>query len=126
MYEELKEIYRNHDLVRVFLAQEITSKEKVVIKVTNLDHVTPDHVQSAKREIELHSKLEHTNIVKLQNWVETETRLALFLEQVEDDGYFTQRLVENNEPYNMERDGAIDELSVLLYELLDALQYIHG
>jgi serine/threonine-protein kinase len=59
-------------------------------------------------------------------WAETETRLVLFLEHVDDDGYFTRRLVENNEPYNMERDGAIDELSVLLYELLDALSYIHA
>ena len=124
-YNIVKTLYKNYDCVIVLLAQNILTGEKIVLKITNIAAVTSDQLNSALKEPVIHEPLLHQNISKLITWAQTPTRVCLFLEWIENDGYFESKMIAYNVPFNLKSDGGMPKLKNLCSQILEAFSYIH-
>lgn len=101
---------------RVFRGLNITTGEVVAIKQIEKDKIK-DSLPAVMRELELLQKLDHPNIVKFVEYIDTPDHL-----------YFTLEFVEGGSLYaTMKRFGSFPESLLVIYitQVLRGLQYLH-
>lgn len=86
----------------------------------------PEHLESAQRELKIHSHLSHPNIVDNIDTAETNTEFMELLEFVPRANYFSHKLELNNTPYMTRRDGGIQKLKSFCFDILQGLKFLHS
>ncbi|OMJ78729.1 hypothetical protein SteCoe_21407 [Stentor coeruleus] len=81
---------------------------------------------SAQREIQIHQKLHHPNIVEMYDSSETDTEFLLLMEYLPRHDYFTEKIEINNKPFNMKPDGDVEKLRSFSLDILRGLDYLHS
>ncbi|OMJ70138.1 hypothetical protein SteCoe_31954 [Stentor coeruleus] len=85
-----------------------------------------EHKDSASREIQIHSQLNHPNIVDNIDSGETPTEYMELLEFVPRPNYFVEKIEINNTPFNTRRDGGIQKLKSFCFDILQGLKFLHS
>ncbi len=103
---------------KVFLGIHINSGEKYAIKIISFSQLSPFDVQNIYREILVHRKLDHPNIVKLVDYFIDEENL-----------YFVQEYLEGGNLYQyMYRQNflGVQKIQKIFRQILDAVSYLHS
>lgn len=66
----------------MYKATEIHTKTEVAVKVVNLHEISIKDIEHLKREIYIHTRLQHPNIVKIYEEIWTEKHAYIFMELV--------------------------------------------
>ena len=126
-YQYMEQVYVDSGettIIDLYLDTETNSK--VVVKKVSKKRFFSDALkESAYRELELHRKLQHVNIVQLYDTAETEEHLLLLLEHVPKHNYFTRKLEELNMPFSVKHSGGLPKLRSFAFDILSALNYLH-
>lgn len=77
----------------------------------------PEQVQKIYQEIKLHENLQHPNIIKFVDYIETQDQINIFLE-----------FAENGDLFSFVRTQKFDEKELLrlFYQSCIAIQYLHS
>ena len=103
---------------RVFVAEDVKLKRRVVIKVLPREMVATANADRFQREIELAARLQHPHIVPL-----------LATESIDGTWYYTMPFIDGETlQAKLKRVGAlsIDEATRIWRDILDALAYAHA
>ena len=94
------------------------TKEKVAIKILNKNCITNDQKKLLFRELKIHKKLNHFNIIKLYSIIETE--LKIYLIQEYSEGKELSNYIQNH--FN------IDEKNICNFfqQIISGVEYIHN
>ena len=102
------------------------SEECFILKrIFKIKLVCPEHLESARREVQIHSQLSHPNIVDNIDSAETPTEFMELLEFVPRATYFSHKLELNNTPFMTRRDGGIQKLKSFCFDILQGLKFLH-
>jgi serine/threonine protein kinase len=85
-----------------------------------------EHRESAAREMQIHSQLNHPNIVDNIDANETIKEYMELLEFVPRPNYFTEKIEINNAPFYTRRDGGIQKLKSFCFDILQGLKFLHS
>ena len=85
----------------------------------------PEHFESAARELQIHSQLNHPNIVDNIDSGETAEEFMELLEYVPRPNYFVEKIEINNTPFYTRRDGGIQKLKSFCFDILHGLKFLH-
>ena len=102
---------------KVKLSKLIATNEKFAIKILNKEKLKAQTKSSSINEIEILSKLEHPNIIHVENIVEDETNFYIIMEYCTDGELFDYIV-------NQEKLDEI-EASMFFYQLIRGVEYIH-
>lgn len=106
----------------VYLAEDKIDKKSVVKKVIVKDRLLNDQaIRLAKQECEIHSLMNHSNIVKLYNYCETKDNFHLYLEYCDKEAYLANKILEQHTPI-----GNKDKYISYAQEILEGLHYVHN
>jgi serine/threonine protein kinase len=100
----------------VFKAINTLTGEFVAIKQIDLHGISKDHVRSIQTEISLLTKLDHKNIVKYIDIIETKTNINIILEYIEGGSL-----------HNIVKLNGMPECLVCVFtkQILEGLDYLH-
>ncbi|XP_053551430.1 serine/threonine-protein kinase MARK2-like [Bombina bombina] len=101
----------------VMLAQEMQSKLQVAIKIVDLTRLDSARLETVCREVNFLRSLNHPNIVKLYEAIETKKVLYLVMEYVSGGDLYHH--------FQSERRLQEDEARLLFRQTVCAVQYIH-
>ena len=104
----------------------LTHSNFILKRVIKSKLLCTEHWNSARREISIHSKLLHPNIVQMQASGEAPEEFLLLLEYIPSADYFVESLEVNNEPFMLKRDGGISKLQSFCFDILQGLKYLHS
>jgi serine/threonine protein kinase len=96
------------------------NKKLIAIKKINIQEINPKLLQRIEYEIAIHKKIEHPNIVKLNDIYRDEKNICLILEYCEQD--FNKVKCTYNSEYECEKE--INKLKKYVLELNSALKYL--
>ena len=96
------------------------NKKLIAIKKINIQEINPKLLQRIEYEIAIHKKIEHPNIVKLNDIYRDEKNICLILEYCEQD--FNKVKCNYNSEYECQRE--INKLKKYILELNSALKYL--
>jgi calcium/calmodulin-dependent protein kinase I len=102
----------------VYKAYNLSTKEKVAIKVIQKAGVDSEEMDNLHTEISILSELDHPNIVKLYEAFETDEKLFLVMELMQGGELF-DRIVENE-------CFTEDEAKQVMMPIIDAVEYCHS
>ena len=106
---------------QVFLVEDKIDKQAVVKKIIRKDRLlNAQAFKLAKQECEIHSLMNHSNIVKLFNYCETESDFHLYLEYCDKSSYLANKILDEHTPI-----GKKDKLISYIQDILEGLSYIH-
>lgn len=133
MQEDLYSLYSNITKIAksnvsiIYTAIDNCTNQKVILKEFYFDRSNfseeagsvpfVDQMKRFKREIEIHSSLEHKNIGKFLGFIEKDANLYIILDYI--DGFTLQDIIEQNL-----KIGFI-EIVKIISQIASALQYIH-
>ena len=94
------------------------TKEKVAIKILNKNRITKEQKILLERELNIHKKLNHFNIIKLYSIIETESKI--FLIQEYSEGKELSLYIQNH--------AKIDEKEICRFfqQIISGVEYIHS
>ena len=116
----------------VDLYQDSISESPVIVKKLEKSLIFSDYqLESAHREISIHSLMHHPNVIELYDHKETEKEFLLLMEYLPRHDYFTEKIeivmnIQNNKPFNMKPDGDIEKLRSLSFDIVQGLDHIHS
>ena len=94
------------------------TKEKVAIKILNKNLIIKGHKKLLKRELEIHKKLNHFNIIKVYSIIETESKIYLIQEYSEGKEL---SLYIQSHPNLEEKD-----ICKFFQQIISGVEYLHG
>jgi MAP/microtubule affinity-regulating kinase len=116
-YKLLKTIGKGN-FARVMLAKHLPTSSEVAIKIIDKTQLNANSLDKLSREVSIMSKLNHPNIVKLYEVIETEKTLYLVMEYI-NNGEVFEYLVKNG---RMKENIARQKFR----QLISAVQYLHS
>eukprot|EP00732_Lithocolla_globosa_P006281 Lithocolla_globosa_v1_NODE_7184_length_982_cov_4.464941.p1 type:complete len:215 gc:universal NODE_7184_length_982_cov_4.464941:35-679(+) len=119
-YEVQKEL--NHGgFSTVFVGLDTKTGEKVAVKRINKQNLKDDAKARVLREVEVHSRCKHNNIIEFKDFYETKTHYFLILEIATDGDLFDKIsvLVQDNKCLSE------DEARSIFIQVLRGVQYMH-
>lgn len=104
----------------VYLAKQKFSNATVALKVLFKSMLIKDGgggICNLKREVEIQSRLQHPNILKLYGYFQNETHVHLILEHAQGGDFYK----------HLRKHGYFDEAQAAsyIYQVIDALEYCH-
>ena len=108
--------------VHVLLVRERETKYLFIIKMMFKSQLkkNPKYMKNFRREIEIHSTLDHPNIVKMHGWFWDEKKLYIILEYCPDGELFS---ILQSQPYKRFSE---DVASDYIKQMINALIYLHS
>lgn len=92
-YTQLKVIYTSSASPTTVYLYEDSESNKLILKILEKSKILSSYqLDSARREIEIHSALDHPNIVQLYDSQETSKEFRLLMEFITRHDYFTERI----------------------------------
>lgn len=116
-YKLLKTIGKGN-FARVMLARHMPTNSEVAIKIIDKTQLNPNSLEKLFREVSIMKLLNHPNIVKLYEVIETEKTLYLVMEYISNGEVF-EYLVKNG---RMKENIARQKFR----QILSAVQYLHS
>lgn len=116
-YRLLKTIGKGN-FARVMLARHILTSNEVAIKIIDKTQLNPNSLEKLFREVSIMKLLQHPNIVKLYEVIETDKTLYLVMEYV-NNGEVFEYLVKNG---RMKENIARQKFR----QIVSAVQYLHS
>ncbi|KAG5684317.1 hypothetical protein PVAND_013552 [Polypedilum vanderplanki] len=116
-YRLLKTIGKGN-FARVMLARHILTSNEVAIKIIDKTQLNPNSLEKLFREVAIMKLLQHPNIVKLYEVIETDKTLYLVMEYV-NNGEVFEYLVKNG---RMKENIARQKFR----QIVSAVQYLHS
>ena len=136
--EEGTGLHANLEIVEnIYLEEAAATQVDLLIHIPSQDYFilkrifknklfSPDHFESAARELQIHSQISHPNIVDNFEVCETPTAFMELLEFVPRANYFVEKLEINNTPFMTRRDGGIQKLKSFCFDILNGLKFLHS
>lgn len=106
------------NFARVMLARHIPTNSEVAIKIIDKTQLNPNSLEKLFREVAIMKKLNHPNIVKLFEVIETDKTLYLVMEYI-NNGEVFEYLVKNG---RMKENIARQKFR----QIVSAVQYLHS
>ena len=116
-YRLLKTIGKGN-FARVMLARHLVTNNEVAIKIIDKTQLNPNSLEKLFREVSIMKILQHPNIVKLYEVIETDKTLYLVMEYV-NNGEVFEYLVKNG---RMKENIARQKFR----QIVSAVQYLHS
>jgi MAP/microtubule affinity-regulating kinase len=116
-YKLLKTIGKGN-FARVMLAKHMLTNSEVAIKIIDKTQLNPNSLEKLFREVSIMKILQHPNIVKLYEVIETDKTLYLIMEYV-NNGEVFEYLVKNG---RMKENIARQKFR----QIVSAVQYLHS
>lgn len=116
-YRLLKTIGKGN-FARVMLARHVLTNNEVAIKIIDKTQLNPNSLEKLFREVSIMKLLQHPNIVKLYEVIETDKTLYLVMEYV-NNGEVFEYLVKNG---RMKENIARQKFR----QIVSAVQYLHS
>jgi MAP/microtubule affinity-regulating kinase len=116
-YRLLKTIGKGN-FARVMLARHVLTNNEVAIKIIDKTQLNPNSLEKLFREVSIMKLLQHPNIVKLYEVIETDKTLYLIMEYV-NNGEVFEYLVKNG---RMKENVARQKFR----QIVSAVQYLHS
>ena len=93
-YKLIRTVYKSSaSPTTIELYEDSLTDSPVILKKLNKSLIYSHYqLESAKREIQIHSSLHHPNIIELFDHAETETEFLLLMEYIPRHDYFTEKL----------------------------------
>jgi serine/threonine protein kinase len=131
-FHEVKVLYTSSaSPTTVYLYEDSGCNKLILKKLEKSKILSSQQLESAVREMQIHSSLRHPNIVQLYDYRETPSEFYLLMEFISRHDYFTERIEvvrskQNNKPFNMKPDGNIEKLRSFSFDILSGLEYMHS
>jgi calcium/calmodulin-dependent protein kinase I len=100
----------------------LETDEEVAVKIVRKDNKKPNQINKIKQEVNILKQLKHKNIIEFKNYIETNSKLYIIMEYIENGTLKNLIDIRKTEKNNF----TDEEVSSIMKSLFEAINYLHS